>query len=491
MPLDELIWYIFVKTGYYHYVRMMPNGKIRQANLRKLFEKAKEYESISFKGLFNFITFIERVANKPKNTIGAAKIIGENEDVIRIMSIHKSKGLEFPVVFLCGVGKKFNLQDLSDKVIFNQDLGIGVDFINEYTRYSTLAKEAINIKARNEMISEEMRLLYVALTRAKEKLVIIGSDKKAEENYKKKGEEISKFFGYDKKEKLSSKILSKYVRYIDWIELVNQATDSLGLKINFIAREDVERPAVGEDSNKIDLRKLEVNLDKSKYQKIDELLKWEYKDKVGIDLQSKTSVTALKNSKLAFENSEVILLDSLDEEEKQFDEDIFQSFDGLKVDREEELNSAQKGTLIHKALEKMEDDNIDGLIDSLNLRDFEKEYLIKDKKILENYAKSELFNALKEASEVHKETPFYMNVDFNKTGEKVLVQGVIDLYFVDKDGDLILVDYKTDHNVDERTLKERYSNQLNMYKVAVEKSTKMKVAQKLIYSTYLNKLVEI
>jgi ATP-dependent helicase/nuclease subunit A len=102
-----------------------------------------------------------------------------------------------------------------------------------------------------------------------------------------------------------------------------------------------------------------------------------------------------------------------------------------------------------------------------------------------------LFQALKVATEVHKETPFYMNIDFEGTGEKVLVQGVIDLYFVDKDGDLILVDYKTDHNVDERTLKERYTNQLNMYKIAIEKSTQKKVAQKFIYSTYLNKLVEI
>ena len=193
---------------------------------------------------------------------------------------------------------------------------------------------------------------------------------------------------------------------------------------------------------------------------------------------------------MSFENSEVILLDSLDEVVST-DENSFPTFDELKVDKEDELNSAQRGTLIHKALEKMEDENIDALIDSLNLKKFEKEYLIKDKKILENYVQSELFQALKVATEVHKETPFYMNIDFEGTGEKVLVQGVIDLYFVDKDGDLILVDYKTDHNVDERTLKERYSNQLNMYKIAIEKSTQKKVAQKLIYSTYLNKLVEI
>ncbi len=491
MPLDELIWYIYVKTGYYHYVRMMPNGKIRQANLRKLFEKAKEYESISFKGLFNFITFIERVASKPKNTIGAAKIIGENEDVVRIMSIHKSKGLEFPVVFLCGVGKQFNLTDLSNKVILNQDLGLGVDFINEYTRYPTLAKEAINIKARNEMVSEEMRLLYVALTRAKEKLLIIGSDKKAEEKYNKKGEEIKKFFGFNKHEKLSSKIVSKYARYIDWIELVNQATDKLNLKINFVSREDIERPASDEDINKIDLRKLEVNLDKAKYQQIDELLKWEYKDKVRIDLQSKTSVTALKNSNLKFEDSEVVLLDSLNDEQESFNENTFQTFDELKIDKEEELTSAHKGTLIHKALEKIEDEDIERLIEKLKLKEFEKEYLIKDKKIIENYIESDLFKALKEAKEIHKETPFYMNIDYEGTGEKILIQGVIDLYYIDKDGDLILVDYKTDHNVDEKVLKERYSNQLNMYKIAIEKSTHRKVAQKVIYSTYLNKLVEI
>ncbi len=179
MPLDELIWKVYSETGYYYYVRLMPNGKLRQANLRKLFEKAKEYSKISFKGLFNFILFIEKTANKKSSGLSEAKIIGENEDVVRIMSIHKSKGLEFPIVFLCNVGKKFNEQDLREKVVLDHDIGIGVNYVGENIEYTTLTKEAINIKAKKESLSEEMRILYVALTRAKEKIVIIATDKDA------------------------------------------------------------------------------------------------------------------------------------------------------------------------------------------------------------------------------------------------------------------------------------------------------------------------
>ena len=169
VPLDQLIWTIYAKTGYYYYVRLMPNGKLRQANLRKLFEKAKDYEKISLKGLFNFITFIEKIVGN--NNLQEAKIINENDDVVRIMSIHKSKGLEFPVVFLCNVGRKFNEQDMKNKIVLDQDLGIGANYIDNINEYSTLAKQAINLKIKKEMISEEMRILYVALTRARQKCI--------------------------------------------------------------------------------------------------------------------------------------------------------------------------------------------------------------------------------------------------------------------------------------------------------------------------------
>ena len=192
VPLDQLIWTIYAKTGYYYYVRLMPNGKLRQANLRKLFEKAKDYEKISLKGLFNFITFIEKIVGN--NNLQEAKIINENDDVVRIMSIHKSKGLEFPVVFLCNVGRKFNEQDMKNKIVLE-------NYIDNINEYSTLAKQAINLKIKKEMISEEMRILYVALTRAKEKLIIIGSDRNALENYNKKEIELRKYHGKEKAEK--------------------------------------------------------------------------------------------------------------------------------------------------------------------------------------------------------------------------------------------------------------------------------------------------
>ena len=168
LPLDELIWKIYMDTGFYHYVSLLTNGDLMQANLKLLFEKAKQYEKASFKGLFNFINFIDKVKTS-SGDMGSAKLIGESENVIRIMSIHKSKGLEFPVVFLCGTGKKFNLQDLNNSILLHQDIGIGPKYIDKDRKieYNTIAQEAIKIQSKKETISEEMRVLYVALTRAK------------------------------------------------------------------------------------------------------------------------------------------------------------------------------------------------------------------------------------------------------------------------------------------------------------------------------------
>ena len=184
-PIDEFIWYLYMDTAYYGYVGAMPNGTLRQANLKILFQRAKQYESTSFKGLFNFITFINKL-RKSSGDMGSAKILGEHEDVVRIMSIHKSKGLEFPIVFTCGMGKQFNLMDLNSSILFHEELGFGPDFVNLKNRnsYSTLAKEAIKKRIRLETLSEEMRILYVAFTRAKEKLIITGATRNLDKSIK-------------------------------------------------------------------------------------------------------------------------------------------------------------------------------------------------------------------------------------------------------------------------------------------------------------------
>ncbi|MCI8999981.1 MAG: helicase-exonuclease AddAB subunit AddA [Clostridia bacterium] len=191
MPLDEFIWYIYMETGYYQYVGLMPNGHVKQANLKILFERAKEYEKASFKGLFYFIAYINQL-RRANSDMDSAKVISENEDVVRIMSIHKSKGLEFPVVILSATAKKFNLMDLNAPILLHQDLGMGPKYINEERKieYPTLQKLAISAKVTKETLSEEMRILYVALTRAKEKLIITGVCKDFEKEMTKKKERL-------------------------------------------------------------------------------------------------------------------------------------------------------------------------------------------------------------------------------------------------------------------------------------------------------------
>ena len=508
LPLDEFIWKIYSETGYYQYVRLMPNGKLRQANLRKLFEKAKEYEKISFKGIFNFITFIEKVASKKSSGFAEAKIIGENDDVVKIMSIHKSKGLEFPVCIIGSVGKKFNLKDMQEKIIYDQDVGIGVNFIDEKAliEYPTLTKQAINIKARKEMISEEMRVLYVALTRAKEKLIIVGMDKNAAENIKKISEQIKSYYPIEKKGKIDSSLVEKYIRYLDWIELVKEFYNKNDIKFEIVNKKDLNSSKVEENKEKIISENLD-NYDKNKYEKINELLTWKYEKEISEEIPTKTSVTELKNKDLKVDaNGEISIQGNYNEE---YDENNSQQQNLAKesenyvntsnieikkfiLDEENkkaELKANEKGSLIHLVLQKLENNDINKTIEKLAILEDEKSFLKKNEIIFENYLKSSLFNDLKEAKEIHKEEAFYMNIKYKEND--ILVQGVIDLYYINKKNELILVDYKTDKNVTKEILNDRYRMQLLMYKTALEKSLKRKVNKVYIYSTTLNNEVEL
>lgn len=212
-PTDELVWQLLTETGYYSYVGALPGGAERKANLRMLFERARQYEETSYRGLFNFINFINRLRSGGAD-MGSAKVLGENDNVVRIMSIHKSKGLEFPVVIVAGCGKRFNMQDLNSSILLHQDLGFGPDLVDleKRTIVPSLPKLAIRQKLRLETLSEEMRILYVAFTRAREKLIITGSIR-----------DYEKVCGlwYDKaskgEEKLSPYDMMQASSYLDWI----------------------------------------------------------------------------------------------------------------------------------------------------------------------------------------------------------------------------------------------------------------------------------
>lgn len=493
MPLDEFIWKLYLDTGYYNYVSLMPNGTLRVANLKILFEKAKQYEKTSFKGLYNFISFIDKLKLSSKDMSGA-KLIGENENVVRIMSIHKSKGLEFPVVFLAGTGKKFNVQDLNTNIILlHQDIGIGPKYINykKGITYNTLAREAIKYKSKNEIISEEMRILYVALTRAKEKLIITGMDKDYKKSTDKKEELLNTYKSISEDNRINSNITKNYLSYLDWLELIyinskERLKDTLILNtykkeklLNNIFKEEEKE----ERDLKEELDKTEVREESS----IKNKLNWEYKYKRANDILTKSSVSKIKSMKLDLEETEM-----LEYKVPEF------------LEEETKLTPAQKGTLMHLVLQKLDEktnydkEKIEELI--LNLKE---KRIIKEKDISEididkiyNFTKTNIWNELKSAKVIEKERPFYINIPAKEIydediEEEILVQGIIDLYYITKDDKLVLVDYKTDRVKKEAELIEKYKIQLEIYKRALEKSLNKKVYKTLLYSTNLSKEIEL
>ena len=489
LNLDELIWKIYLDTGYYNYIGLMQNGKLRQANLKMLFERAKQYESASFKGLFNFINFIDKL-RLSSGDLGSAKIIGENEDVIRIMSIHKSKGLEFPVVFLSSTGKKFNMQDLNKKVLLHQDIGLGPTYTNyeKKIEYPTLAKEAIKIVSKREILAEEMRVLYVALTRAKEKLVITGIEKDVNDSIDSKQKELE-IYKDNIENKMNPNLVGKYKSYIDWIELVYlKNKDKDIMKFNIINKKDILKENTEEKEENKDIIKEIQNraVSKENINKIKQELEWKYKFEESVELPSELSVSKIKELKnnVQLQNQEV-----------SFAKPNF-------LIEKTELTGAQKGTIMHLCLQKLNHkeeydlEKLKRMVKSL----VEKEIILQKEadsvnynKILE-FFKSEIWQEMKEAKLVEQEKPFYFNIKANeiydvKSEEDILVQGIIDLYYINKDDELVLVDYKTDYveNNNEEILKEKYDIQLAIYKKALEKALDRKVDKVYIYSTWLGR----
>ena len=514
LSLDELIWKIYIDTGYYNYVGLMPNGALRQANLKMLFQRAKKYESSNFKGLYNFINFIEKL-RLSSGDLGAAKLIGENDDVIRIMSIHKSKGLEFPVVFLSSTGKQFNLMDLNQNILLHQEMGIGVKYINyeRQVQYDTLTKTAMRNKILVETLSEEMRILYVALTRAKEKLFITGLSK----DYEKEAENIEKqICRYPKYlDKINPILVKKYKRYLDWIMLVyNYEKETAKKFVNFNIYKKKELLDSFEDIKKEEIDAKEFlekqDVDNDKIKKIEEILNWSYDYELSTTIPTKTSVTKIKQMQNE-ENVETTLDNYLidvekDEENKEkIQENNLPKPQFLRKEDDDKITSAQKGTLVHLCLQKLNEkqeytlQEIKDLINELELKQIitNKEVRsISTYKILA-FTKSTIWKELRKAKTVEKEKPFYINIPakeiYNQEIEEdILVQGIIDLYYINGKDELVLVDYKTDYveKGKEEELLNKYRKQLDLYKRALESALNRKVDKVYIYSVYLEKEIE-
>ncbi len=533
MDLDELIWTIYEETGFLNYVALMPNGELRCTNLKMLFERAKQYETASFKGLFNFINFIERL-KIGNSDLGSAKLIGENENVVRIMSIHKSKGLEFPIVFLSSTGSSFNMRDLNEKILLHQELGIGVKYIDyeKQVRYDTLSKIALREKLFEENLAEEMRVLYVALTRAKEKLYITAIKK----DFEKENEKMQDLVNMYEKEdgKINPILLKKHKKYIDWILLVylyNKDKIQDIMELNILNKKDIIKDMNQEDEEEEAVDVFALLEEYSKDVKDEDIialkneLVYEYKFKDLINIPTKASVTGIVHKDIEKQIYSYLLEDEgrTSNEEKEVSKfnqseiEINQNEETEETQElpkpkfivgteEEKITSAKRGTLVHLCMKNLDFtqeydlEKIELLIQDLKARQIitEKEADSIDSKTILQFTKSKIWQELKTAKEAHKEEPFYINVpakdvvDVN-VDENILVQGIIDLYYINSVDELVLLDYKTDFvkQGEEQILIDRHKPQLMLYKEALEGALNKKVSKVYIYSTALGKEILI
>ncbi|MDB2093920.1 helicase-exonuclease AddAB subunit AddA [Clostridium paraputrificum] len=521
-PIDEFIWYLYTDTAYYGYVGAMPNGVLRQANLRILFQRAKQYEQTSFKGLFNFINFINKL-RKSSGDMGSAKVLGENEDVVRIMSIHKSKGLEFPVVFVCGSGKQFNLMDLNNNILYHEELGFGPELVDLDKRvsYPTLPKEAIKQRIRLETLSEEVRILYVAFTRAKEKLIITGAVNGLEKWITK----CCNAAALDRDIILPSEVL-KGKSYLDWIgmaickhrdgeslrELVGandiSIKDDLSTwSVKTWTKSDLIVDKKNSDVDEINEENLLINFDCSSVDKeIERRLDFRYKFRESTLIKSNFSVSELK--KKNFEQVPVI------DTEELFKEDIC-NIKPKFLQEERGLTAAEKGTAMHFVMQKVDLSRVSTIEEiKVQLKELvDRELLSKEEyKVISPYKVKKFFisklgermlSAHNRGDIVYRELPFYTEIDVHRIdpdlpkeveGDKVRLQGVIDSFFYE-DNEVILLDYKTDYveQGNEEELINKYRMQIQYYKEALEKITKTKIKECYLYSFYLEKeiLVEV
>lgn len=524
LPLHELLQHVYDDTGYYELVSIMPDGAVRRANLDMLMEKAIAYESTSYYGLFDFVRYIENL-HKYDIDFGEAAPDGEAGDTVRITTIHKSKGLEFPIVFVAGCGKSFNQQDSRSKILMHPDLGLACDYVDTELRLKTptLKKKVLARKLALDNLGEELRVLYVAMTRAKEKLILTGTDK----NIYKKIEKRSSMVGWPL-EALPSTMVSGGGSYLDWLLMCikrpmgawNHWGNGAVSEEEYENQKPIHHHSIFYDQLFFDeienqmlshelRRQLEewdvsVDYDVQARGEMEARLQFVYPWYQDETLPVKVSVSELKHAAMD-EDPESCKLVPLEGEEA-----LVPRF----LQREQKLDGASRGTVYHLAMEKM------------NFTDFSHWGQAGDHQALESQLAAWLEDGLFTQEEIdaidrqemmifaasptmermgiataagllYQEKPFVMGLPAheiypdNPSDELVVIQGIIDVYWQESDG-LILLDYKTDRVFQkdgEEVLIRRYKTQLDLYAKALEAAVGMPVKEKLIYSFTLNKLI--
>ena len=494
-PLSTLLWDIYERTGFYYDVQLMPDGEKRKENLLMLLKKAEDYEKTVFKGLFYFNRYMKQLKSY-EIEMGEAGTSMEEEDVVKIMTIHKSKGLEFPVVFVSGLSKKFNRMDLNKAVLCHPELGIGMECVNTTLRFHhpSLMKKAIQEKVWKDTLEEEMRILYVAMTRAKRKLILTGLIKAEELEAGMRASIQAQKWRAGSMMDWILPIMAEQFQNIDKIWLKTRLFSWADIEDLFDAREKekavfsyqhfMEEYVEGQDSSQIKKAFSHVypNMEATKWKR-------------------KYSVSELKSlSQIALPNEESIVYEP-DEEER-----IIPQF--LK-EEQEEVGGAAKGTIVHKIMEMLPFAKIQTKKQLFDwITDLEQSYP-ESKQIsakwlyrgIEAFLFSEQGKKIRkmdEAGKVKKELPFTVGLPVSlinqdtEAEDTVVVQGVIDAC-ADMGDHLCLIDYKTDRikEGEEQQLLDRYGNQMLYYKAALEQILEKRVREIYLYSFSLKKFISV
>ena len=536
LRLHSLLSLIYEETDYYNYVRALPLGEKRQANLDQLLEDAKQFEKGSYSGLFHFIRYIEKV-KKQEQDQGEATVFSEKDDLLRIMSIHHSKGLQFKVVFLSQLHKTFNKMDSKAKMLMDAELGLAADYLDLETRikYPSLHKIAIKEKGERESLGEELRVLYVAMTRAEEKLILTGICKNEEDLIKK----------FPVQERLSLEDIRGATSYLAWILMAYsrsffESTKTGEIALSFVSKEDLEENEGKAMGEAISLEKklyefLGKEREKTEAEKLmEEHFSYVYPYEKSTHRSPKYSVSLLK-MKAMEEHGESI------SETGQEGRAVAPEWDEEKIDKAEEIaeglesqehSTKDKGEgntetkqqdkekpdspLIQKM--KAEGKNIGAAIGdsyhhALAFYDYSKdisqlsdylspeEYGLLNQEKLKKFLGSplgQLFAKAYKENTLYREQHFMQEVEYEKlfpedgedNVEKVILQGIIDAFIMEEEG-IILVDYKTDRVKDGEELRNRYQKQIDLYSEALEQILGKKVRRRVLYSFSLGEEVDL
>lgn len=516
VSVPELLWQLYRDTGYYDYVGGMPGGLLRQANLRMLCDRAEAYEQTNFRGLFRFLRFVEKMQGM-ENDLSVARVLGESEDVVRIMSIHKSKGLEFPVVVLADCGKAFNLQDARGGFLVHSRLGLGprrVE-IDKSIVYPTFAHKAIAARIVQETKAEEMRLLYVAFTRAREKLIIVGSVTNV-------ASAAEKWCRYISSPSLQVPEYASLAAssYLDWIcmavsrhadgEPLREAAETAGLcaerdyaasshwQVDILTADDIS--SVAGETKETDallekVKKHEKLEPGGSQEQVEAVLNWQYDQRGMEDVPAKLSVTEIKRR--------FLLEDEIDTRPLIPPPQAFRRPDFIRG--EKGLTGTEYGTILHSVMQHIDlagdlsyngiKAQVDGFV--------AKEILLPEQrdavyvKSIQQFFTSELGLRMQRALHIWRELSFSRMLPARRfyrqaedENEQIFSQGIIDVLFEEADG-MVLLDYKTDRDTTPEKITARYHLQIELYREAVEQLLHQHIKECYLYMMHDGSLLKL